>query len=521
MNNKYDSFVYGKDQTERIVSIEVVKDKVILFIQKEDGSIVQEERSHKYWLMSNEKPGSKWIRMKGDLHYKWGYQTSDGDEARQLSYKLKNKYDIYNIYDPRESSMVNKGYTFFKGMKHNEPSVLSFDIETNGLHLTAFSKLYMITNTFKKNGIITRKLFSFDEYSSEGEMINAWCNWVLQIDPTVMCGHNIASYDLPYLEHIADMNKTSLKLGRDGSNIKFNRNESKFRKEASQYLYYNKSHIFGRQIIDTMFLAINYDRAERKYVSYGLKNIIAQEGLEQKNRQFYDASKIKDNINIPEELIKIKEYAKTDADDGLALYELMCPSLFYFANYIPKTYQSITESATGSQINAFLVRSYLQDAHSIPKASEVQKFQGAISFGVPGVYRNCFKIDVKSEYPSCILQYNIYDKDKDPNAYFYKMVEYFTLRRFEQKDMAKQTGDYYYTNLEQSSKILINSAYGLLGAKGLNFNSPHNAALVTAKGREIIETALMWASGQNAAYWIVKGDGEIETEGGYEESNNE
>ena len=43
----------------------------------------------------------------------------------------------------------------------------------------------------------------------------------------------------------------------------------------------------------------------------------------------------------------------------------------------------------------------------------------------------------------------------------------------------------------QSQKIVINSAYGLLGAQGLNFNSPDNAALVTKGGREILQNGIV------------------------------
>jgi DNA polymerase elongation subunit (family B) len=92
-----------------------------------------------------------------------------------------------------------------------------------------------------------------------------------------------------------------------------------------------------------------------------------------------------------------------------------------------------------------------------------------------------------------MLQYDVYDKYKDPKGYFIKILNYFTTERLKNKALAKSTGDRYYTDLEQSGKITINSSYGFMGAPGLLFNSPVNAAFVTRKGREILTESIKWA----------------------------
>jgi DNA polymerase elongation subunit (family B) len=222
-----------------------------------------------------------------------------------------------------------------------------------------------------------------------------------------------------------------------------------------------------------------------------LKNIIKQEGLEKEDRQHYDAGKIRFNYKDPVELKKIKDYAKDDGDDALALFDLMAPSMFYLTQAVPKPFQLITESATGSQVNAIMVRAYLQQNHSIPLASEKEEYKGAISWGKPGIYKNVFKVDVASLYPSIMMQYNVCDKNKDPEMLFPKMVETFTNQRLKHKELAKTNK--YYDDLQNAEKILINSAYGFLGTRGLVFNSPKNAAFITEKGRQILQTAIDWA----------------------------
>jgi len=154
------------------------------------------------------------------------------------------------------------------------------------------------------------------------------------------------------------------------------------------------------------------------------------------------------------------------------------------------------ESATGSQLNVLMMRSYLQDAHSIPLSDQAVPFQGAISIGNPGIYNNCVRWDVASLYPSIILTYKIFDSSKDPCGNFLKMVQSLTETRLRYKKLYKETGDPAYDAMSSSIKILANSCYGLLGATGLNFNSGKCATLVTEKGREILTTAIKWATGK-------------------------
>jgi DNA polymerase elongation subunit (family B) len=227
-------------------------------------------------------------------------------------------------------------------------------------------------------------------------------------------------------------------------------------------------------------------------------------GLEKDNRQHYDASKIKSNINNKEEWEKIKQYALDDSEDALKLYDLMIAPYFYLCQTIPKSFQELLCSATGSQINATMIRSYFQDGYSLPKASSTTDYEGAISWGKPGIYYNCIKWDVASLYPSIMRQYEIYPKDKDPNRYFLYLVNYFTNERLKNKKLAKETKDKYYDDLQSAQKIFINSCYGFLGTSGLLFNYPKGAAEVTSRGREILTKAIEWATNKKIDDVITK-----------------
>lgn len=506
--NKDEELIFGKDKTVGVVSVEVYGSNLVIFKQTETGKIVSELKPHRYWFLSSRAAVDTSKKLNGNLHYKWINFVDNEEEYDSLNlYKL----DAHKVYDKKEMALIKTGMTYFKGLKHNEVSILAFDIETNGTTLDQNSKVVLIANTFRNSkGQVEKKLFSYEEYQDDARFLEAWCKWVQEKDPSIMCGHNIYGFDLPFLNHVAELNNTELLLGRNNHAIKISERESRFRKDGSQFINYHKSYIFGREIVDTMFLSIKYD-VGRNFENYRLKSIIKQLGLEKEDRQFYDAAKIRDNYKNKEELDKIKKYAEDDGDDALALYDLMAPAYFYMTQSIPKSFQSVIESASGAQINSILVRSYLAEDHSIPQASDAVEFQGAISLGNPGIYQNAFKVDVASLYPSIMREYKVYDAAKDPNANFLKLTEYFTLQRLTNKKKYKETKDKYYDDLQSSQKILINSMYGFMGAPGLNFNSPTKASFVTNKGREILEKTIQFSTGKPLEYWkkICSGEKDV------------
>lgn len=485
--------IFGKDPTTNVVSIEAKDGSLELFIEK-DGVITTEVRQNQYWLLAPRAYDKGFSPLAGNLHYKYIKTYS----TKKDFYADKNKYrqgDTYSIANEKEAAMLTHGITYYKNMKVNDVSRFHFDLETIGFLQAKAHRILCISTTYLSQGSTKKKLFSVDEYDNDADMLLAFCAYLRECNPSIVSGFHIFGFDFPYLQLMADKLDIELSLGRDSSVLRTDKYTSKFRKDGSQDYDYNRCHIYGREIVDMMFVAYHFDFA-RKYESYRLKSIIAQEGLEKANRQHYDAANIAKNWHIYSEREKIKEYCIDDSDDSESLYQLMIASYFYFCRSIPKSFQTINYSATGSQLNSLLVRSYLQEAHSIPKADEAVKFEGAISDGFPGIYSNVFKVDVASLYPSIMLQYNIYDVKKDPKGNFISMIEYFTKERLINKKLGKETGDRYYKDLEQSQKIGINSGYGLLGATGLNFNYPSGAARVTEKGRDILKTAVLWATGK-------------------------
>lgn len=868
-NSNNNDLIFGLDKTDRIVSVEPSGDELIIFRELEDGTVSEEKTGLDFWFLTHTQVSSKQMELDGNQHFKYmaTFPTvQEKEEARQKVYKSGYpKENVYSVYDRKEQSLLRLGMTYFKGMKSpSEVSVLSFDIETSGLAKNDDSMIYLITNTYRKLGEITQKTFSLEHYENVAFMIDDWCNWVRDINPSIMIGHNIYMYDLPFLDYVAKLYGTELFLGRDGSAIRFNNYSSKFRKDGSQSYDYNKCYVYGREIADSLFFCIHYDIG-RNFESYGLKAVVKHLGLEKKNRSFVDAGKIRlyfenreenpemwertktyacfaensslvsmadgsvklienvlngdqvithdgseqyvyrtlkkeyqgsvynfdleggrkihkateehpfyvfdENINeykwvkakdlkINQLLVKghsnnliekdngnydldeiylfgffqgdgyvriqdsqvypvftihqdevttitnlldlrnlkysivekklskgvdivvinsrlgnkylnwgggkFKSYDKKvskdffsiinskkryfmaflagmcdsdghvrkmkeqgeayqlslkltsphlinaidlcsnkhqlnvnrtnfrfytkkkpgkikgreiiskrqtfelvfftdslktinpflkikkteiigdanfshvklvrirkidkqeysgfvynisvtntntfisngiithncdDSEDPIKLFDLMIPAKFFFSQSVSKSFQEMCTSATGSQINNMMVRSYLQVGHSIAKADIAYDYQGAVSLGVPGFYTNVVRFDCASMYPSIIREYKIHSKLKDPQQNILKLTEYFAVERLKNKKLAKETGLQYYKDSEQSQKVAINSIFGFMSASGLNYNYIPGSAEITRRGRELLGKVIEWATGEKFEDW--------------------
>jgi len=501
-----DKLLFGKSDLRRVVGLECNNDQSEIFIQDENGVVSSIIKPHQYWVLSSEQVHKDCKRLDGNLHYKWAKRFDNRKQFEVNRSAFKNAgYDIFSIWNPEEACMVKDGITYYRDMQPKDLSLLSFDIETTGLKGNASdAKLLLISTTYRNHlGECRNVLFSFDQCESEGSMITAFCKYVRDLNPSLIIGHNIIPFDFAYLADRAKANNVKLLLGRDGSEVHFNTYKSNFRLDGTRTLEYYNLKIYGREIVDTHFLARSFD-VSKSIESYALKPMIKQLGFEKEGRQYYDAGLIRDNYQDPVELEEIKRYAMDDAEDPVKLWDYMGPLYFRLCPFIPKPMSEILLSASGSKINSMMIRAYLQDAHSLPNADIIKKgdFDGALSFAVPGIYKNAFKIDLEALYPNIILQDDVCDVDKDPKKYLLALCKIFLELRLEYKRLAAETGDDIWTQMDTTAKSILNSFYGFLGASGLLFNSLQCAAYITARGREILEYAILWASGENADKFI-------------------
>lgn len=501
--DEIEAMLFGKDKRTKIVNIAIKDDQFYIFYV--DGR--EEILPCVFWALSEKNLDGRMKKLEGNCFYK--YRKTFSREEDLKSFKKRYYQSIYSPADLVAQQLSYYGITLYKDLNFEELNCLAFDIETDSTQQTKNSKVFTISCTHFQNDKSEVVQFVLNDFENQAEMLQSFCEYVKEINPSIITGHNIIGFDIPYLNHVANLNKTALILGRDGSEIEIASRTKDYRVDGSQTWTYRDINIFGRDIVDGMYLAVKYD-VGRNFPSWGLKPIIEYLGLIEEGRQFYDASKIGENWNDPVEREKIIEYCKDDGNDSKAIFSLMARSYFYMARSIPRTFQGIINSATGGWLNDIIVRAYLQNGHSIAKADESSKVTGGISFGIPGRHANCWKIDVSSLYPSIMRQWHINDPNKDPKDVFFNLVNYNTIQRLNHKKLAKETKNNLYKDLEQSEKILINSAYGLLGTQRVNYNNFNNADFVTSVGRRILSLTMQWATGKDVNYWFqpehTKGD---------------
>ncbi len=497
-----DPLIFGHDPRTNVVNVSIKFGRAFIYSER-DSRVECEVVPFNPWLLASEPLDDHFEELEGTNFFKYIRQFRN-EKDYKLSRENWRYRDIWSMGSLVENYLLASGVTYFKESNPKDVSTLFFDIETTGLKHDIGSRVLLISNTFRKNGEIVKKLFAVDDFPSDRDMLYAWVKWVKQIDPSVMVTYNGWNFDIPYIMYCAWKLDVPLRLGRDDSEIEINKYKSKFRQDQNRTIEYSEPKIFGREQVDLFFVTQKYD-VGKKFTNYRLKTIVREAGLEKEGRQFYDAGLIFKKWHDPAERAKIKQYAIDDADDTMSVYDLVIDGFFYPSQNVPKTFQTMCMSASGSQINSMLLRAYLAVGHSIPKASEKQKFQGAISKGYPGIYKSVHSLDVASLYPSIILTYNVVDKEKDPNEYVIYMVKYFREQRLVYKKLAAD-GSSYYKAMDAVAKAFLNSFYGFYGTKGLHFSSPHCASEVTRYGREILTTAMDWANSKGYDLVLVDTD---------------
>jgi DNA polymerase elongation subunit (family B) len=164
---------------------------------------------------------------------------------------------------------------------------------------------------------------------------------------------------------------------------------------------------------------------------------------------------------------------------------------------VPRRYERLADAgaATG-MVDPLLVRAYLRSRAALPghEAGDGTPHQGAALYlFASGVAERIVKADVASLYPSLMRQYRIGPK-RDRLGVFLAIVDRLVERRLQAKASARaaRPGSPERFQLEALSaaiKLVINSAYGYLGAAGLTrFSDVHAANDITARGRELLLT---------------------------------
>jgi DNA polymerase elongation subunit (family B) len=516
---------FGADPTEGIVAVEPVgEDAMRLFVRQGEQVVTENEAFNPFILVEDEglmggfsRPYE--VEALADaneygclvLFECWG----DCQKAKKYLQKKTGQppsspYAPYLfISDPVHQFLLLTGKTFFKGLPFKDLHRLALDIETICAAGYEFPNPEREEDRIISIALMDNRGYAevlFGREMGEKEMLEALGERISRIDPDVLEGHNLFNFDLDYIVARARMHGVKLLWGRDGSEPRIRR--SRFT-VAERIIDYARMEIFGRHVLDTLFLLQYYDVAARELESYGLKAAAQHFGLAAKDRTYIEGNQIAWYYeNEPDVL---KRYNLDDVKETLGLSELLGYPFFLQTRIFPFSFQNIFVRGNATKIDALFLREYLRQRTSVPKSRGKGVLEGGYTdVFVRGVVRHVVHCDVASLYPSIMLSFGLKPASDTLDVFLsmLKDLRDFRLQAKRRAQGAKSCAEHdYYQALQQTFKVLINSFYGYLGTELHHFSDPEVAAKVTRRGRTLIRKMLKWLKKEGAKPIEIDTDG--------------
>lgn len=499
-----EKILYGFGETKNIVAVQQISSFLVRLYVRDGGSIKYlDKKFYPFFYSSadiplnhlNIKYWKKQLSGKGKYNLVYAFETwSDmvkavREFAKQLKYEKSNFSEISEIYtrfEPIIQFLIQNGETLFKGMNYDDLNILRVKILEYTEKFPSYSaqfKNQVFGILVSDNSGSEKQFFQKSKSRTEKDILLKFLSFIQDYDPDLIVGYNLYS-ELAYLLSRYKFYELEFKIGRDGSEpfIDIN-NQFRVGEQLISDVY-----VAGRQIVDLLQIIFFHDSYRREIDDYSLWSVakyyeIEMSELEKdfdiksKHKSFKDLNEIEDFFHKEIQLIKTLE-------------EIILPTYFYQAQFIPMNFSQIIRSGVSMKIELMMVREYLRRRYSLPAPQIVKQISGGYSdIFYRGVFENVFHADVESLYPSIIISNNIYPKS-DELKVFLRLINLLKNERLKYKKLKESAVDLKtqskYSSMQYAFKILINSFYGYLGYfKGL-FNDSEKANEVTIKGQQLL-----------------------------------
>jgi DNA polymerase, archaea type len=483
---EYDPVLFGKDPTPYIVAVEPIDSRIRLFI-REGGQLRTVEEPFRPWLLSDMQmamDGVHWQELEGELEGRRMLKylaVCDGREVfENLRRALRDAHREIIAYGSfARQYLMQSGKTLFKGMTFADLHRVQLDIETTTLTPDQQGARILMIALSDTRGY--EALLGGDEKQILEQLVER----IQALDPDVIEGHNLFGFDLPYLAARAQALGVPLKLGRDGSELRFGSPRQCIIGANSRT--FTPAFAHGRHLIDTYLSVQRFDIGRGELEGYGLKEVAQQLGIAAPDRIYLEREQIPDLWHTDPETVR--RYCLQDVHETRRLADLTLPTEFYQCQMLPDTLQNLATIGTGEKANLMFLRAYLAEGHAIPAPQAAREYPGGYTeVRQVGLIPRIVKADVESLYPSVMLRYGIKPSADHLNV-FLPTLERLRRLRLDAKARAKQTQgaeSAYWDGLQNSFKILVNSYYGYLGSP-FHFNDYDAAEQVTLTGQELVK----------------------------------
>ncbi|MEM7582489.1 MAG: DNA polymerase II [Acidobacteriota bacterium] len=415
-----------------------------------------------------------------------------------------------------------------------ELQVLSIDIETDpkirrllsvALHGCGASEVLL----FSPEGYDTPE--GAVGFSSERDLLHAFCERFRELDPDVVTGWNVVDFDLRVLLEMAQRFRMKLDLGRGSGRVHIR--ESRMAWSSNEVIIPGRVVADGIHLVRGAFIQMGsyaLDAVAKEVLGEG-KVVMAVPGrMENLPSAAPDRNKAQQLLDtFKHDRERFVRYNLTDArlvTDILTKLRLLDLAIER------SRLTGLPVDRTSGSIAAFDFL-YLSELHrrgvvapSVDSESEGVSagLGGYVMEPVTGLHHNVLVFDFKSLYPSLIRTFQIdplgylppgaspVDDDgsaADPivapnGARFRRRPGVLTEmldHLFPRREAAKQRGDDVGS---YAIKILMNSFYGVLGARACRFYRPEVASAITSFGQEV----LRWSMGriEHHGHQVLYGD---------------
>ncbi len=522
-----DERLFGWDQTQGIVSVWADRTGRALLWRRAGEQVTCHSESFRPWLLATSladlehlreapvrstAPGSgnmpfSYRELAGTVgSYRYLLFARDGrtmeqelarGASKRLGRRINSTSELPNDYyrvGPVEQYLMLNGRVYFRGLNYEHIHRLQFDLETTSLDPHR-GRIFLVAIKDSR-GLAT--ILEAPTLEDEPGLIRALCALIQERDPDVIENHNLFGFDLPFLEHRASVHDIPLALGRRGGPMRLEKREETLAvgPEARKRTRYS---IPGRELIDTLDAVRRHDFVVRDMPSYGLKDVARYFGIASAERVYIPGPKIFETYRQNPALVR--RYALNDVEevDGLSCRLLGSP--FALAGMAPRRYERLASAGPAMGVlEPILVRAYVRAGAALPcpamqPGALGMHEGGAVHLFAAGVAAHVVKADVASLYPSLMRTFEI-GPASDHLGVLLSILGRLTDLRLAHKDAARTAlagsiESNHHNATQAAMKILINSAYGYMGAGSMALFADSRAAdEVTRRGREILNAVV-------------------------------
>lgn len=417
------------------------------------------------------------------------------EETYEFDYEIKVDEKLLKLYD--KSSKKIPDWKPTRDLKpFNEVKKLFIDIETSGLNPEKDRIFYI---GLKATGYNFKENYKLITHFSEKKILEDLVETLKKYKPEILIGFNSLQFDIPFIIRRCELLKVKHDFKVSDYQVKV-----KTAQVFGEPIEFQACYLNNTSLIDIYHQVLILDNVKRVLTSHSLKQSVLQMGLRKDQRLELDYLQIQKCWDDGD-LDTIEEYLKYDLDDTELLTNYLLPSVYYQQIFVPgMNIQRLATTGNGTKWQAVLEEQYPNIGKGVIQPDNMAVFGGGYTVGYAGLYRNVSKVDVASLYPSIMLLYGI-TSSKDEMNKLLGIIKYLKEERLILKKLAETDLD--ADQKQGSLKVLLNSAFGLLGTNGVGYNDYQAAALVTAYGRRIAK--LMVESIEDSGGTIV----EVDTDG--------